>query len=58
MRGTLPSYVQAASLTGFTYIAEQTFYTLYGEWFPILCAVIAAAILLTRLRFRRIHSGK
>ena len=58
LRGTLPSYVQAASLTGFTYIAEQTFYTRYGEWFPILCAVIAAAILLTRLRFRRIHSGK
>ena len=41
--GTLPSYVQAASRTGFTYVKETTFYTRHGDWFPLLCAVLAAA---------------
>jgi apolipoprotein N-acyltransferase len=45
LRGTLPLYVEAASRTGFTYIQERTFYTSYGDWFPILCAVVAAALL-------------
>jgi apolipoprotein N-acyltransferase len=45
LRGTLPLYVEAASRTGFTYIQERTFYTSYGDWFPVLCAVVAAALL-------------
>ncbi|MBV8907326.1 MAG: apolipoprotein N-acyltransferase [Acidobacteriia bacterium] len=47
LRGTLPLYTQATSYTGFSYISEQTFYTRYGDWFPILCAVGALAGLLS-----------
>jgi len=43
--GTLPNYVQAASRTGYSYVKEKTFYTRYGDWFPILCAIGAAAVL-------------
>jgi apolipoprotein N-acyltransferase len=46
LRGTLPLFVEAASRTGFTFIRERTFYTRYGDWFPILCALIAAGVLL------------
>jgi len=46
LRGSLPLYVQAASLTGFTYIRERTFYTRFGDWFPILCALVAVGLLL------------
>ena len=46
LRGSLPLYVQAASLTGFTYIRERTFYTRFGDWFPILCAVAALGLLI------------
>jgi apolipoprotein N-acyltransferase len=46
LRGTLPLFVEAASRTGFSYIQARTFYTRYGDWFPILCAVVAAALLI------------
>lgn len=46
LRGTLPLYVQATSYTGFNYISEQTVYTRYGDWFPLLCVVIAAMCLI------------
>jgi apolipoprotein N-acyltransferase len=46
LRGTLPLFVEAASRTGFTYIQERTFYTRYGDWFPVLCAVVAAGLLI------------
>jgi apolipoprotein N-acyltransferase len=46
LRGTLPLYVEAASRTGFSYIQERTFYTRYGDWFPMLCAAVAAALLI------------
>ena len=41
LRGTLPNYVQATSYTGFSYVAGQTLYTRYGDWFPLLCAIWA-----------------
>jgi apolipoprotein N-acyltransferase len=50
LRGTLPLNVEAASRTGFTYIRERTFYTRYGDWFPILCALIAATLLMVQWR--------
>src|ERR1035438_815751 len=34
--------MEAASRTVFTCIRERTFCTCYGDWFPILCAPIAA----------------
>ncbi|HUE21397.1 MAG TPA: hypothetical protein VMQ86_06930 [Bryobacteraceae bacterium] len=37
-------YTEAASRTGFSYIQERTFYTRFGDWFPILCAVVAAGL--------------
>jgi apolipoprotein N-acyltransferase len=46
LRGSLPPYAEAASRTGFTYIQTRTFYTRYGDWFPILCALVAAALLI------------
>jgi apolipoprotein N-acyltransferase len=46
LRGTLPLYTEATSSTGFTYIAEQTIYTQYGDWFPALCALITVIALL------------
>jgi apolipoprotein N-acyltransferase len=41
LRGTLPSYVQATSYTGFGYTSGQTLYTRCGDWFPLLCAIWA-----------------
>ena len=46
LRGTLPPYIEAASTTGFSYIAEETVYTRFGDWFPLLCAVMAVACLI------------
>jgi apolipoprotein N-acyltransferase len=51
LRGTLPLYTEATSYTGFTYIAEQTIYTRYGDWFPVLCALIAVLALLVEVLF-------
>jgi apolipoprotein N-acyltransferase len=52
--GTLPNYVQAASRTGYSYVKETTFYTRYGDWFPIVCAIIGAgALISSTLRGRR-----
>ena len=41
VRGTLPPYVEAASYTGFNWIAQQTVYTRWGDWFPLVCASLA-----------------
>ncbi len=49
LRGTLPLFVEAASRTGFSYIQERTFYTRYGDWFPVACALIAAALLIVTI---------
>jgi apolipoprotein N-acyltransferase len=46
LRGTLPPYIEAASTTGFSYIAEETVYPRFGDWFPLLCAVMAVACLI------------
>jgi apolipoprotein N-acyltransferase len=41
LRGTLPLYTEAASYTGFSYVQSQTVYTRFGDWFPLLCAMLA-----------------
>ncbi len=46
LRGTLPSYIEATSTTGFSFIAAETVYTRFGDWFPLLCAVMAVACLI------------
>jgi apolipoprotein N-acyltransferase len=46
LRGTLPTYTRAASYTGFTYIASQTVYTRFGDWFAALSAVLATFCLV------------
>ena len=46
VRGTVPSYVQATSYTGFNYTSEQTLYTRWGDWFPAVCATLALACLV------------
>jgi len=46
VRGTLPLYTQATSYTGFSYISEQTFYTKHGDWFAVVCAVLALGCLV------------
>jgi apolipoprotein N-acyltransferase len=45
LRGTLPLYVRAASPTRFSYVAEQTAYTRFGDWFPALCGLFAVTVL-------------
>jgi apolipoprotein N-acyltransferase len=52
LRGSLPPYTEAASRTGFTYIQTRTFYTRYGDWFPVLCALVAAALLIVDRRLQ------
>jgi apolipoprotein N-acyltransferase len=46
LRGTLPLYVAATSYTGFNYVSRQTAYTRYGDWFPLLCAMLAIMCLV------------
>ena len=41
LRGTLPTYTEGTSYTGFEYIKTKTIYTRFGDWFPFLCATIA-----------------
>jgi apolipoprotein N-acyltransferase len=46
IRGMLPLYTEATSYTGFDFVSSQTFYTRWGDWFPLLCAIAAAAGLI------------
>jgi apolipoprotein N-acyltransferase len=50
VRGTLPLFTKATSYTGFSYIAEQTFYTKHGDWFAWACGVVAGALLFVTKR--------
>ena len=49
LRGTLPKYVEATSYTGFSYVQGRTVYTRFGDWFALLCAVLAVLGLLAAL---------
>ena len=49
LRGTLPLYTEATSYTGFSYIQQQTVYTRFGDWFPLLCAMAAVLALVATL---------
>ena len=55
VRGTLPLFTEATSYTGFTYIADQTFYTRHGDWFPLLCAAFAVLALGGEFLLRRLN---
>jgi apolipoprotein N-acyltransferase len=46
LRGSLPAYVEATSYTGFSYIAEKTVYTRFGDWFALLSAALAILCLV------------
>ncbi len=46
LRGALPRYVEAASYTGFRYVSGRTLYTRWGDWFPLVCAMVAALALI------------
>jgi apolipoprotein N-acyltransferase len=41
LRGTLPSYEEAASYTGFSYESGLTVYSRWGDWFALVCAALA-----------------
>ena len=45
VRSTLPLFVEATSSVRFNYETGQTFYTRHGDWFPVLCALLAAGCL-------------
>jgi apolipoprotein N-acyltransferase len=45
----LPPYVQGAASTGYSWIAATTFYSRHGDWFVLLCALVAAAGLAYRV---------
>ncbi len=44
----LPSYVEGAVRTSFSWVQTQTFYSRHGDWFVLVCAVMAAAGLFRR----------
>lgn len=44
----LPPYVQGSARTGYSWVAATTFYSRHGDWFVLLCALIAAAALVAR----------
>jgi apolipoprotein N-acyltransferase len=46
VRSALPLFVEATSAVRFNYETTETFYTRHGDWFPILCAILAAASLV------------
>jgi apolipoprotein N-acyltransferase len=46
----LPSYVAAATRTGYTYVKDVTFYSRYGDWFVWLCVALSVAGLADGLR--------
>jgi apolipoprotein N-acyltransferase len=60
LRGTLPPSIEATSYTGFSYVQARTVYTQFGDWFPLLCAMVTVLGLvagpmwgsLSRLRTR------
>ncbi|MEK7406924.1 MAG: apolipoprotein N-acyltransferase [Acidobacteriota bacterium] len=37
----LPSYIEGAAQTKFTYLREQTLYSRFGDWFVALCTLIS-----------------
>jgi apolipoprotein N-acyltransferase len=55
LRGTLPLHVEGASYTGFSYIAERTVYTRFGDWFAMLCGAFVALGLVAAARYNRIY---
>ncbi|MGO9010064.1 MAG: apolipoprotein N-acyltransferase [Bryobacteraceae bacterium] len=42
VRSTVPLFVEATSIVHFNYESGETFYTRHGDWFAVLCAVLAA----------------
>lgn len=49
----LPSYVEGAARTGYSYVQDVTFYTRHGDWLVWVCVMLAAAGLVeTKLRGR------
>jgi len=54
LRRRLPTYSQVAMGVGFAFLTERTFYTRYGDWFVLLCAVLSLTVLLAaQIRHRR-----
>lgn len=47
LRGRLPSNTRAAYYAGFTYIAAQTPYTRFGDWFAAACALFTTLCLVS-----------
>jgi apolipoprotein N-acyltransferase len=43
LRGALPPFIEGSSYTGFDWVSQQTLYTRWGDWFPLLCATLALA---------------
>ena len=40
---TLPEFQEASARVQFDYVSGETFYTRHGDWFVLLCALIAIA---------------
>ena len=45
-----PRNVRAFMQAPYAYVNEKTFYTEYGDWFPIACVIISLAALIVRQR--------
>ena len=44
---TLPEFQEASARIGYGYVSTQTFYTKHGDWFVLLCALIAIGSLVS-----------
>jgi apolipoprotein N-acyltransferase len=54
----LPSYTEASTSSGYSYMNEVTFYSRHGDWFVWLCAALAAAGLVDAVRLSLIIRRK
>ncbi len=46
----VPPYVEVAQRTNYSYVNEQTPYTRYGDWFPLLCTIAGLIALVVATR--------
>ncbi len=52
VRSALPLFTEATSAARFNYETAQTFYTRHGDWFPVLCGLLAVVCLLAGKFYR------
>jgi apolipoprotein N-acyltransferase len=52
---TMPEYREGSARVHYNYISDQTFYTRHGDWFVLLCAIVAMAAIANAVLPARHH---